>query len=144
MTSCGTSGEVVRHAFEFDALVDSPDAYILDYRYGSSQHPSARNPESLLKQGQSLQSANISGPMRRGNDLYVKWRIKSTRQTYEETVDLLHRLPPDIENCRIYFRVEGAGLYVYLISPQRNVAAVNPNLPKRYADRIVTTIYPDR
>ena len=76
--------------------------------------------------------------------MYVKWRIKSTGQIHEDTVDLRSRLPRDIKDHRIYFVIKGEQLYVYLISPQRRAADLPPNGPEMYQHRVVKTIYPDQ
>jgi len=63
-----------------------------------------------------------------GDSLYVKWRIKSTSEVYDDTVDLKSRLPEDIANNRIHFIIKGSQLYVYLITPER----LHPNpCPRR-------------
>lgn len=134
---------VVDHSFAFDAISDSPDVEILDYRYGDSRFPAARNPEYLLKEGKALQRINISGPMRRGEVLFVKWRSESTGKTYEDTVDLRKRFPGDISGHKVYFIVKGSQLYVYLISPERRPPDMPPNGPGAYEHRKVVTIYPD-
>ena len=138
------SNSLVDHAFSFNAPRESPDVEVLDYRYGDSKQPTARNPESLLKQGRSLQSAGIHGEMLRGDFLYVKWRLRDTGQVYEDEVDLRHRLPADITNHRIHFLIKGPQLYVYLISPERRPADVPPNGPRTYQYLKTLTIYPDQ
>jgi hypothetical protein len=141
-SACSFGPAVVDHAFSFDAISDSSDVYVLDYRYGDSKLPMVRNPEHLLKEGRSLQSANIIGPMKQGDSLYVKWRIKSTGQIYEDTVDLRSRLPADITDHKIYFIIQGPQLYVYLISPERRPPDVPRNGPRAFSHLRTTTIYP--
>jgi hypothetical protein len=143
LVACANS-QVVDHGFSFNAVRDSPDVYVLDYRYGDSKQPSARNPADLQAKGQSLQATGIHGPMLRGDYLYVKWRVKSTNYVYEENVDLRTRLPRDLENHRIYFIVRGPQLYIYLIPPEsrKRPAGVAPNGPRMYSDLDVKTIYP--
>jgi hypothetical protein len=104
----------------------------------------AKNPDYLLKEGRSLQGAGIRGEMRRGDFLYVKWRIKSTGQVYEDIVDLRHRLPADITNHRIHFIIKGPQLYVYLITPERRPPDVLPNGPRPYQYLRTITIYPEQ
>ena len=72
--ACAAGPQVVDHAFGFNAVSDSPDIEILDYRYGDSKLPSAGNPENLRRAGRSIQATGIHGPMARGESLYVKWR----------------------------------------------------------------------
>ncbi len=117
--ACATGPKLVFHSFEFDARWDSPDVEILDYRYGTAKHPGVRPADYMLKSGKVSQAAGVGGYLQRGDDLYVKWRIKSTGEVYEDTVDLKSRLPDDITHHRIHFIVQGAQLYVYLISPKR-------------------------
>ena len=140
---CANQG-LVFHVFEFDARRDSPDAEILNYRYGDSKQPGARPPEWALRQGKVAQATTIIGEMLRANELYVKWRIRSTGAIFEDTVDLGKRLPRDINRQGVYFVVEGAQLYVYLVSDQRRAPDEPPNGPSIYHHRKVTTIYPDR
>jgi hypothetical protein len=70
-----------------------------------------------------------------GDDLYVKWRIKSTGEIYEDTVDLRNRLPEDMHRQRIRFVVWGPQLYVYLISPKRK-----DGCPDDYSDGALACI----
>jgi len=134
----------VDHSFSFDAITDSPDAELLDYRYGDSKQRPTRNPEYLRQEGRSIQRGGISGEMLRGDFLYVKWRIKSTGQVYEDTVDLRRRLPADITDHRIHFIVKGPQLYVYLITPERRPPDMPPNGPRPYQYLKTITIYPDQ
>jgi hypothetical protein len=117
---------------------------VLDYRYGDSRQPLVRNPDYLLKEGRSLQGANVSGEMLRGDFLYVKWRIKTSGQVYEDTVDLRQRLPMDIDHHRIYFIVLAA--LRFLIPPEgakrpEGKAAIGPS---KYADLDIVQIYPNQ
>lgn len=141
LTSCAvTRPPVVDHAFGFNAIRDSPDIEILDYRYGSREPDSAR-----YREGDHVpQRGGIRGPFRRGNSLYVKWRIKSTGEIHENVVNLKSRLPTDITQQEIYFVIKGAQLYVYLISPERRPADWPPAGPKGYDYLKVFTVYPDK
>jgi hypothetical protein len=139
-----TSGSLVNHAFSFDASRESPGVEVMDYRYGDSKQPTARNPDYLLKQGKSLQGTGIQGEMLRGDFLYVKWRIKETGQVCEENVDLRNRLPADIRDHRIHFIIKGQQLYVYLVTPERRPKDVRPNGPQPYQYLKTLTIYPDQ
>jgi hypothetical protein len=111
------------HSFGFDARRESPDVEILNYRYGNSKNPMARPADYQLQEGKVSQFTNTYGEMLRGDSLYVQWRIKSTGQVYEDTVDLKSRLPADITDHTIHFIVDKTQLYVYLISPEK----LNPN-----------------
>jgi hypothetical protein len=138
------SRSLVNHAFSFDAVGESPDVEVIDYRYGDSKQPTARNPEYLLKQGKSLQGTGIQGEMLRGDFLYVKWRIRETGQIYEDRVDLRDRLPPNIEDHRIHFIIKGPQLYIYLVTPERRAKDMPPNGPRPYQYLRTLTIYPDQ
>jgi hypothetical protein len=116
---CAFGPDIPDHQFSFDSGIESPEIEVLDYQYGKSKLPSANNPDYLRADGQSLQGTNINGPMLRGDFLYVKWRIRSTGQIYEDRVDLRGRLPSELTGFHIHFVIRGAQLYIYLISPKR-------------------------
>jgi hypothetical protein len=97
----------------------------------------------MLRQNMVPQATATSGEMSRGDDLYVKWRIKATGQVLEETVDLRSRLPADIVDHKVYFDIEGPQLYVYLITPLRRDAGTPPNGPRMYWHMKTLTLYPD-
>lgn len=124
LSACASGPHLVDHSFEFDARRDSPDVEILDYRYGTSNHPGARGcPKQYSHCDKIPHSAGITGEMLLGDDLFVKWRIKLTGEVYEDTVDLRGRLPADMKNQRIRFIVSGPQLFIYLISQEK----LNPN-----------------
>ncbi len=140
-TACATSPRLVYHSFSFDARWDSPDAEILNYRYGDSKHPGARPRAYSLEKNNIPQQAGITGKMLRGDRLFVKWRIKSTGEIYEDTVDLRSRLPADISRHRITFIVNSSQLYVYLISPKKKVP--NPCPSREQSRRLGESSVPD-
>jgi len=161
LVACATEPKVVDHAFTFDAIADSPEVEVLDYRYGDSKLEGAKNPDWVRAEGRSLQAAGTSGPMRVGDSLYVKWRLKSTGEIYQDTVDLRHRLPSDMKDQRIYFIIRGAQLYVYLIlqkklDPNPCMLKGDPRALARvthkpddivfamYCSEKITPIYPDQ
>jgi hypothetical protein len=117
LTACAggpnAQNELVYHGFEFNTRDDSPDVVLLDYHYGLSSNPVVAN---RAGEGKSRQSGGTSGDIRRGDHLYVKWRLKDTGKVYEDRVDLKSRLPRNIKRQNIYFIIDGAQLYVYLIS----------------------------
>lgn len=41
LAACASGPTLVDHAFGFDLLAYSPEATLLDYRYGTSKHPGA-------------------------------------------------------------------------------------------------------
>jgi hypothetical protein len=120
-------GRMVDHAFEFDAFRDSRDIEILQYRYGDDGGFNTRSTPAEIASGTSRLAANTTGEMLLGKDLYVKWRIKSTGQVYEDTVDLTSRLPFSMKRKRLRFIVEGEKLYVYVIEREdvRDVMSVD-------------------
>ena len=138
LTACASGPRVVDHAFSFDARGDSPDAEVLNYRYGDSNLPGTRIPPALLRESGVSGGTGINGPMPLGDSLYAKWRIKSTGAVFEDTVDLKRRLPWDITDHRIYFIVEGSQLYVYLISRDPIRGYLTPDEVAK-ADREMTT-----
>ena len=108
LSACATGPKLVDHAFEFDVRTDSPDIEILDYRY------STRTPADWMRKlGKTPQSDGINGFFPRGDDLFVKWKIKTTGEVFEQTVDLKNI---DVTKQRINFVIEGPQLYVLLIS----------------------------
>lgn len=141
---CATGPALVDHVFEFDAINDSPDVEILDYRYGNSDLTGTRAPQWALKTGRIGQSMGIRGFIPIGESLYVKWKIRETGQVYEDTVDLRERLPKNIKDHRIHFSAQGAQLYVYVVSPEgvKHPSRWPPGPLRKYADLKVVMIYP--
>lgn len=157
MAACASSPDIVEHGFSFDARWDSRDVEILDYQYGNSNQPGARPQDYSLREGKIPQQASITGKFPREDTLYVKWRIKTTGEVHEDTVDLKRYLPRDITGYDIRFIIEGSQLYVYLISlrPVRGYidkaeyaemkqAAVTPRQKRLvvYARHSVVLVYP--
>lgn len=143
LAACAVRPEVVDHSFGFDTLKDGQDAEVIDYRYGRSRLP-VRAPEWAVKEGKTFTFNSVSGPMLRGDFLYVKWRLKSTGQVYEDNVDLRQRLPADIEKHEVYFIIHGPQLYIYLISPKRRAKDEPAIGPEMYRYRKTILIYPDQ
>lgn len=112
---------------------------MLDYSYGSSYLP-VRPSRSAVAEGRTFVSANVHGPMARGDSLYVKWRDRKSGKVLEETVDLAGRLPANLEGERIHFVVKGTQLYVYLIS---RVRRQGEDVGGGGAERKMVRIYPD-
>lgn len=125
-------GRTVDHTFEFDASRDSRDIEVLRYRYGGDGGYATKTSEHEIASGRIAQSASTTGDMLLGKDLYVKWRIKSTGQVLEDTVDLLARLPDNMKQHRVRFIVEDEQLYVYVISRE----TVRPYFSQADADKI--------
>ena len=136
LSACAVLYNTPFHSFSFDAISESEGIEVLDYRYGETAISAARMNPSMPRA-----SANISGEMLRGDTLYVKWRVKSTKKVYEETVPLKQLLPRDITHQRIHFVVQEDRLFVYLVSPDRRPADMPPNGPALYHYRKVKTLY---
>ncbi|MDO9166073.1 MAG: hypothetical protein Q7U13_08195 [Rhodoferax sp.] len=140
---CAVGPRLVNHSFAFDARADSPDAQVLDYRYGNTKQTGARASERELREGRVSQYTGTTGEMIPGDSLYVKWRIRSTGEVLEETVDLKSRLTRDITDHTVYFVIDGRELHVYLVSPELRPKDSLPFGPKFYRDYYkVYEIYP--
>lgn len=161
LTACAAEPMLTDHTFEFDAVHDSPDIEVLNYQYGSAKLPGVRPPAWALKEeGYVAGGTGIHGPMPRGDFLYVKWRNKSTGETFEDTVDLKSRFPADITDHSVYFIIAGRRLHVYLITPEKSAPNPCPSREERrrlkksdapddkifamYCHRKIITIYPDK
>jgi hypothetical protein len=144
LAACAVRPEVVDHAFSFDVRRDSQDdVEVLNYRYGNSKLP-VRASETRVRDGETFGFQGVHGPMLRGEFLYVKWRLKSTGQVYEDNVDLRQRLPDDIKDHRVHFIIHGAQLYIYLITPERRTKDEPAIGPEMYRYRKTILIYPDQ
>lgn len=139
-----------RHAFSFDTKRDSPDAEVLEYEYGSKRKVGSYSNSAFTSVNQNFPAENTSGPILRGDFLYVKWRIRSHTNAgeyigyYEDRVDLRSRLPENITGLRIHFLIKGSQLYVYLISPELKLASEADGPVSQYKRQIQTQIYPDQ
>jgi hypothetical protein len=124
LVACASRPHLVYHSFAFDARWDSPGIEILDYRYGASNHPGARGcPKQYAHCDKIAQQAGITGDMLLGDELYVKWRIKSTDTVHEDIVNLRDRLPTDMQKQTLRFVIRESQLYVFVISSEKR----NPN-----------------
>lgn len=130
--ACATGTDLTLHTFEFNAMWDSPDVTLLDYRYGDTKQPGARPSNHMREIGKIAQQTQIYGAMVRGDDLYVKWRIKSTGEVFEDTVDLKSRLPRNIANNRLRFIANGHNLNVYLVTTEKIFPNPCPPLESRF------------
>jgi hypothetical protein len=135
---------MVNHAFSFDTISDSPDITVLDYQYGSSRQFATHPEKERVELGQTFSRGGLFGAMPRGEFLYVKWRIKSSGEIFEDKVDLRSRLPADIEGLRIHFVIRGSQLYVYLIWPPDGHPFLPKGPVKGYALQKQMQIYPDQ
>ena len=131
------------YVLAFDAAADSPDAEVLFFNTSDSRRLVAASLEQDLKRGVPQQSIRLGGERPVPDYLFVMWRVKSTGRIYQDTDDLRHRLPRDLNDHVIYFIVNGPQLYVYLVSPKAAPPDAAVVGPARYRGRLVTTIYPE-
>jgi len=117
ITACASGPELVDHAFSFNVDQDSQNYEILAYRYGNGLMNTTASDSSIKQFGKSRQGTNVNGPMPLGDNLYVKWRNKTTEQVFEKTVALKPLLPRDMTHQRIHFVVAEGEVFVYLIDP---------------------------
>lgn len=154
-----TSGKV-RHGFSFDARYDSPDIEILNYRYGSTGFTTMAASESRLRSGIEVSQQNrIFGSLRVGDELYVKWKVKSSGLTYEDTVDLKKLMGSWVRDDDVYFIVAGSQLHVYLVTDKkwetnpcftidttikpRELKNPDDKILRKYCSRKIVKIYPE-
>lgn len=139
MTSCATPQPPLRterryatHTFSFDARRDSPDIDILDFHYGGNDHPSVRGcPRHPDQCKPPFYSTVAHAKMEVADQLYVKWRIRTSGEIYEDVVDLHGRLPNDITGQRIHFIVSEDRLHVYLIGANKVAPDPCPPMSRR-------------
>lgn len=141
MPGCALGPRMVDHAFGFDARMDSPGVEILAFRYGAGDYL-ATHGEVTAQYGLPRQGANINGPMRLGDTLHVRWRLKATGQQFEETVDLKAVLQREMKRQHIRFVAQDWTLFVYLIDPVPRPADWPVIGPRKYQYEQVTKIHP--
>lgn len=144
LAGCAGGPKLVYHSFAFDAIADSPDVEVLDYVYGQSRAPGARMPDWVKRDVGFSAGTNINGPMPVGDRLYVRWRLRTTGEVLEDTVDLQGRLPQDMAMHTVYFVVDGRQLRVYLVRPEPRPSQATPTGPPKFRRFKVDSIYPDR
>ena len=129
--------------FEFDLRQDGQHAIMLDYVYKSGNRTLVAMDRDYVKMGQGfyVESAGLRGP--RGTSLYAKWRDTKTNQVFEDTVDLQHRLPPDMQNKALTLLVEGPQLQLFVVSEDQarveGSPLIGPSVDRRQS---VAQIYP--
>lgn len=134
--------QLIDHSFEFNVISDSPEATLLDYRYGRGEMPVTAPRAWMKAAGPMRQQGGVTAPMPVGNDLYVKWRVNATGEVLEQTVDLRNRLPSDMTNHKIYFVIRKRELFVYLISPEKRPQNWPKYEPPGWTHRKVYVVYP--
>jgi hypothetical protein len=147
LSACSVFSNVVDHTFAFDLRRDDQDAELLDYRYGESKLPVSADRRQVAR-GETFKFEGVTGPMLRGDSLYMKWRNIPTGKIYEDTVELKNRLPHNIENHTIYPMIYGPQLYVFLILPDSirrgfNDPQIGPRVYRGAGNKIIQ-IYPDQ
>jgi hypothetical protein len=150
LTACAAAPQQVIHSFSFDGQFDkwSESIDLLAYSYGDQYNMvrnSIDNPRSPVFKGRSAlpPSTGVNGPMPVGEFLYVKWRLKSTREVIEDRVDLRKLLPRNMANHGITFVIDGRQLYVYLVTPKFKKDSVPPHLKTYLSDlHVAYEIYP--
>lgn len=143
LTACAGSSDQPLHGFGFDAGRDSPNIEIVDYKYGAVKVGPTQTYKGDAEQGKTRQSAGVAGYFPVGESLYVKWRVRATGQTYEDTVDLKNRLPRDIKGGTVYFIAKDSVLMVYLITEEPRPEGMAPQGPRQTQYRKTFIIYPD-
>lgn len=150
MASHIASHERVFYDFEFD-LSSTPDIELIDYTL-ETENPDHTFKARLFGTATGpvvLQSYNIGAALHhKPTRLFVKWRIKSTGQEYQETADLRGRLPANMKNSVLTFTMEGkplgTRLYVYLVLHDelrpKGGAIYGPTLYQAYK---VLVLYPN-
>jgi hypothetical protein len=144
MTGCAVTPKTVPHSFAFTADMDSPSIEVLDYRYGSEKLARVRAPEWRVQQGEPTHGNGYFGDMPIGEELYVKWRIKSTKEVLEKTIDLRPLLPVDMQGVTIDFTIDQKDISIFVVYRKykdKNAPSIGPR--RYYADQVMQ-IYPVR
>jgi hypothetical protein len=133
----------VEHGFGFDARWDSPGIEVLDFRYGRSSDLAtmARPPGNTDMK--VAQQTGTYGRLPRPDRLYVRWKLRSTGEEFEDTVDLDRRLPVDIKTHEVYFVIKRQQLCVYLVHKEVLPPGAPPSPMRLYPRRVVDIVYPD-
>lgn len=143
LTACATGPKQTIHAFTFDGWFDkwATEVDLLEYSYGNQYHMVQ---DKVQPTKVSLgYKAGVNGPMPVGEFLYVKWRIKSTKEVVERKVDLRDLLSRNMYEHKVTFVIEGRQLYVYLVTPQFKKDSDPPHLKTYLSDHHVSyEIYP--
>jgi hypothetical protein len=143
---CVTGPRMADHGFSFDGWsdegrwVDKVD--LLEYDYGG-QYRMVQDKVKPPKESLPA-STGVTGSMPIGDYLYVKWRIKSTNEIYDNRVNLKPLLPIDMNDYRLTFVIDGQQLYVYLVTPEKRHGSNTPPLKTTWSrDFITYEIYPN-
>lgn len=142
LAACVSRPRLVYHTFGFDVLADSPHAELLDYRYGTLMQPVIKPPDWMLRSGGMRQQGGFSGEMIVADTLYAKWKIRTTGEVVEDTVNLKGKLPHDVAWHQIYFVIEARQLQVYLVSREPRSPDFPIVGPRKFRDVKVYAISP--
>jgi len=139
ISACAGVTNMVWHQFSFngknDKWADTVD--LLEYSYGD-QYKQIQNsvytPRNPIFKGLTTlpPQDSVNGPMRVGDFLYVKWRIKASGEILEQRVDLSNRLPFDMKDHGLTFVIDGKQLYVYVITPKAKKYRGEPPILKTW------------
>ncbi|WPB56480.1 hypothetical protein [Xylophilus sp. GOD-11R] len=114
---CATDRASQRHAFSFDGWFDkwADTVDLLEFAYGDKY---AMVKRTVAQDGGNVgYSWNVNGSMPIGEFLFVKWRLKSTGELFQNKVDLRGSLPVNMTDHRVTFVIDGRELFVYLVTP---------------------------
>ncbi len=142
LSGCATRPTYEIHGFSFHTIVEEQNAFVLDYRYGKQGSENAGASANHDRPGHPISQHGQFGPMVRGEELYVKWQDRETGQLFEQRVDLRGKLPANLYNCEVTFRVYGDKIFVYVVTPQPRDPLSAPVGPIRYRNRSVIQVYP--
>ena len=138
-----TQPERVYYSFEF-SVRDMQDVEIIDYWLKTDRPDyTFKNPESYKKQGKCKQISSDNGLYAKPTILYIKWRLKSTGQEYQDTVDVRQRLPKDMAGSTFTFLIKGSQLNVYLATRELRPADWPIQGPSVHRINKVLLLYPD-
>jgi len=133
--------ERVDYSFVFNVR-DMPDVEILDYWLKTERVDYTFTPSYYNKK--IIQGEGTSGLAAKPTELYVKWRIKSSGQEYQDTVNVRQRLPKDMAGSTFTFLIKGAQLNVYLATRELRPADWPIQGDILYKNRKVLLLYPDQ
>jgi hypothetical protein len=155
LSACGNGKAIIGddrvwHTFEFNTHEfdgkGKQDVEVLDYLYGDPKGYANRCYSELVARGKCQQGGHSAGVLfpKSIKTLYVKWRVKSTGEIREVTLDMQKKLPKNFgENFRIFISFRGPDLYVYLITPERRADDEPPNGPRATDYLRTLTLYPE-
>jgi hypothetical protein len=144
IAGCTTTPKTSYHSFSFVAFWDSPSVEILDYRYGSKSQSLVVASDDLVRAGLPSGQRGVTAEMPLGEELYVKWRIKSTKEIREQTINLKSLLPADMQGTTIDFTIDDNGISIFVIYEKYKDNAAASLGPRRYQANQVLQIYPTK